>query len=145
MSEYKPSPRDWVREQVDRYERSGGTEALTLRDTGLPVVILTYRGRKTGAIHKTPVMRVVDGQNYIIVASKGGAPTNPHWVYNLRADPDIELRDKTRIHHMRVREVTDQAERERLWKIAVEAFPPYQVYQDKTVRTIPVFLAEPVK
>lgn len=145
MSEYKPSPRDWVREQVDRYERSGGTEALTLRDTGLPVVILTYRGRKTGAIHKTPVMRVVDGQNYIIVASKGGAPTNPHWVYNLRADPDIELRDKTRIHHMRVREVTDQAERERLWKIAVEAFPPYQAYQDKTVRTIPVFLAEPVK
>ncbi len=145
MPEYKPSPREWVREQVDRYERSGGTEALTLRDTGLPVVILTYRGRKTGAIHKTPVMRVVDGRNYIIVASKGGAPTNPQWVYNLRADPDIELRDKTEIHHMRVREVTSSRERERLWKIAVEAFPPYQEYQYKTLRTIPVFVAEPVK
>ncbi len=145
MSEYKPSPRDWVREQVEKYEGSGGTEALTLRDTGLPVIIITMRGRKTGAIRKAPVMRVVDGDNYIIVASKGGAPTNPEWYYNLKADPNVTIRDQTYVHMMRVREVTDPAERERLWKIAVEAFPPYGEYQQKTTRQIPVFVAEPVK
>ncbi len=145
MSEYKPSPRDWVREQVEKYEGSGGTEALTLRDTGLPVIIVTMRGRKTGAIRKAPVMRVVAGDNYIIVASKGGAPTNPEWYYNLKADPYVTIRDKTYVHNMRVREVTDPAERERLWKIAVQAFPPYGEYQQKTERVIPVFVAEPVK
>ncbi len=145
MSEYKPSPRDWVREQVEKYEGSGGTEALTLRDTGLPVVIITMRGRKTGAIRKAPVMRVVDGDNYIIVASTGGAPTNPEWYYNLKADPNVTIRDETYLHMMRVREVTDPAERERLWKLAVQAFPPYAEYQTKTTRQIPLFVAEPVK
>ncbi len=145
MSEYKPSPRQWVREQVERYEGSGGTEALTLRDTGLPVIIVTNHGRKTGAIRKTPLMRVKDGKNYILVASQGGAPTHPQWYYNLKADPDVEIRDKTEVHKMRVREVTDPAERERVWKIAVKAYPPYQEYQEKTKRTIPVFVAEPVE
>jgi deazaflavin-dependent oxidoreductase (nitroreductase family) len=144
MSEYIPSPRAWVAEQVERYESSGGTEALTLRDTGLPVIIVTNRGRKTGAIRKTPLMRVVDGKNYILVASQGGAPKHPLWYYNLKAEPNVEIRDKTEVYKMRVREVVDPDERQRLWAIAVEAYPPYQDYQDKTNRVIPVFVAEPV-
>ena len=116
---------------------------MTLRDTGLPVILVTNRGRKTGAIRKTPLMRVVDGNNYILVASQGGAPTHPVWYYNLKADPDVEIRDKTAVYAMRVREVADPVERERLWQLAVEAFPPYQEYQNKTDRLIPVFLAEP--
>jgi deazaflavin-dependent oxidoreductase (nitroreductase family) len=145
MSEYKPSPRQWVADQVELYEGSGGTAGLTLRDTGLPVIIVTNRGRKTGAIRKTPLMRVVDGNNYVLVASQGGAPTHPQWYYNLKADPEVEIRDKTEVHAMRVREVIDPVERERLWKIAVKAFPNYQEYQDKTSRLIPIFLAEPAE
>ncbi len=132
-------------EQVKLYESSGGTAGLTLRDTGFPVIIVTHRGRNTGAIRKTPLIRVVDGDNYILVASKGGASTNPQWYYNLKANPDVEIRDKTEVHAMRVREVVDPAERERIWSIAVEAFPRYQEYQDKAGRVIPVFLAEPVR
>ena len=90
-----------------------------------------------------PLMKVVDGNNYILVASQGGAPEHPKWYYNLRADPDVEIRDKTEVHAMRVREVVDPVERERLWKIAVQAFPNYAEYQKKTDRLIPVFLAEP--
>jgi F420H(2)-dependent quinone reductase len=145
MSDYIPSPRQWVAEQVELYEESGGTAGLTLRDTGLPVIIVTNLGRKTGAIRKTPLMRVVDGDNYILVASQGGAPKHPLWYYNLKADPNVEIRDKTEVFAMRVREVVDAAERERLWKIAVEAFPPYHEYQNKTERLIPVFVAEPVE
>ena len=144
MSEYIPSPRGWVAEQVELYEGSGGTEGLTFRDTGLPVIIVTHRGRKTGAIRKTPLMRVVDGNNYILVASQGGAPKNPLWYHNLKADPNVEIRDRNNVYKMRVREVTDSAERERLWKIAVAAYPPYRDYQEKTDRVIPIFVAEPV-
>ena len=144
MSEYIPSPREFVAEQVARYEGSGGKEGWKWRDTDLPVIIVTHRGRKTGAIRKSPLMRVADGMKYILVASRGGAPTDPQWAHNLRANPDIEIRDKTEVHAMRVREVVDPRERERLWKIAVKAFPPYQQYQTKTERLIPLFLAEPV-
>lgn len=145
MSEYKPSPRQWVAEQVELYEGSGGTAGFNLRDTGLPVIIVTNRGGKTGAIRKTPLMRVVDGEHYILVASQGGAPEHPQWYHNLKADPQVEIRDKTEIYAMRVREVGDPVERERLWKIAVQAFPNYQEYQKKTDRLIPVFVAEPIK
>jgi deazaflavin-dependent oxidoreductase (nitroreductase family) len=145
MSEYIPSPREWVAEQVELYEGSGGTAGLTLRDTGLPVIIVTNRGRKTGAIRKTPLMRVVDGNNYILVASQGGAPKHPLWYHNLKADPNVEIRDKTEVYAMRVREVVDPVERQRLWAIAVEAYPPYQEYQDKTDRVIPIFVAEPIE
>jgi deazaflavin-dependent oxidoreductase (nitroreductase family) len=145
MSKYIPSPQKWVADQVDLYEGSGGIEGLTLRDTGLPVIIVTNRGHKTGAIRKTPLMRVADGRNYILVASQGGAPKHPQWYYNLQADPNVEIRDKTEVYKMRVREVVDPVERERLWDIAVKAFPPYQSYQKKTDRLIPVFLAEPVE
>lgn len=143
MSNYIPSSSQWVAEHVERYEGSGGREGTTLRDTGLPVIIVTNRGHKTGAIRKTPLMRVVDGENYILIASQGGAPKHPMWYHNLKADPNVEIRDETEVHPMRVREVDDAEERERLWKIAVKAFPPYAEYQNKTERTIPVFVAEP--
>lgn len=145
MNKYIPSPSQWVADQVKLYEGSGGTAGLTLRDTGLPVIIVTNHGWKTGAIRKTPLMRVVDGNNYILVASQGGAPEHPKWYYNLKADPNVEIQDKTEVHAMRVREVVDPDERERLWDIAVKAFPPYQEYQKKTDRIIPIFLAEPVR
>jgi len=143
MAEYIPSPRQWVRDQVELYEGSGGKEGTTLRDTGLPVIIVTHTGNKTGAIRKTPLMRVKDGKNYVLIGSMGGAPTNPVWVYNLRANPNVELRDLVTVQPMRVREVTDGAERARLWKLAVAAFPPYEEYQTKTTRLIPLFVAEP--
>ena len=142
MAEYIPSPSDWVAEQVELYEGSLGTEGLTLRDTGLPVIIVTNRGRKTGAIRKTPLMRAKDGNSYILVASRGGAPKNPLWCYNLRAEPNVEIRDETEVYSMRVREVKDSAERARLLDIAVAAYPPYQEYQARTDRVIPVFIAE---
>jgi len=143
MPEYIPSPRDWVREQVELYESSGGTKGTTLRDTGLPVIIVTNTGNKTGAIRKTPLMRVKDGANYVLVGSQGGLPTHPVWVHNLRANPAVEIRDHTVIQAMRVREVENEAERARLWNIAVAAFPPYAEYQKKTTRKIPLFVAEP--
>ena len=145
MTEYIPSPREWVAEQVELYEGSGGTAGLTLRDTGLPVIIVTNRGRKTKATRKTPLMRVVDGNSYILVASQGGAPKHPLWYHNLKADPNVEIRDKTEVYAMRVREVVDAVERQRLWDIAVAAYPPYQAYQDKTERVIPLFVAEPIE
>ena len=111
MAEYIPSPSDWVREQVELYEGSGGTEGTTLRETGLPVIIVTNRGHRTGAVRKTPLMRVKDGDNYVLVGSQGGAPTNPQWVYNLRADANVEIRDETEVNSMRVREVEDAGER----------------------------------
>ena len=144
MSEYIPSPSEWVADQVKLYEGSGGTDGLTLRDTGLPVIIVTHKGRKTGAVRKTPLMRAVDGKNYILVASRGGAPKHPVWYHNLMADPNVEIRDEANVYSMRVREVVDSAERQRLWDIAVKAYPPYQEYQEKTDRVIPVFLAEAV-
>ena len=145
MADYIPSPRQWVRDQVELYEKSGGTEGTTLRDTGLPVIIVTHRGNKTGAIRKTPLMRVKDGSNYVLVGSVGGAPQNPVWVYNLRANPAVEIRDHTVVQPMRVREVDDDRERARLWSLAVAAFPPYADYQARTARQIPVFVAEPAR
>ena len=145
MGEYIPSPTGWVSEQVELYEGSGGTDGLTLRDTGLPVIIVTNRGRKTGSIRKTPLMRVVDGNSYILVASQGGAPNHPLWYHNLKAEPNVEIRDRTEVYSMRVREVVGSAEKQRLWNIAVKAYPPYQEYQEKTDRVIPVFIAEAIE
>ena len=143
MAKYVSSPQDWVREQVELYESSGGTKGTTLRDTGLPVVIVTHRGRKTGAIRKTPLMRVKEGDNYILVGSQGGAPKDPAWVHNLRVNPHIELRDETIVRSMFVREVNDMTERARLWTLAVAAYPPYAEYQARTKRQIPLFVAGP--
>ncbi|CAE7741344.1 unnamed protein product [Symbiodinium necroappetens] len=144
MAEYIPPTLDWVRKQVELYESSGGTEGTTLLDTGMPCIIVTHKGNKTGGIRKIPLMRVeVDG-NYVLIGSMGGQPKNPSWVYNLRAHPDVEIRDKTVVTPMRVREVSDEAERARLWQASAEAYPPYDDYQAKTTRKIPVFLAEPI-
>src|SRR5262245_2382863 len=142
MAKYVPSTRDWVREQVELYEGSGGAEGTTLRDTGLPVIIVTHVGRKTGAVRKTPLMRVKDGDGYVLVGSQGGAPTDPAWVHNLRASPDVEIRDEAVVRPMRVREVEDAAERSRLWQLAIAAYPPYAEYQERTARRIPVLIAE---
>ncbi|MFA7248299.1 MAG: nitroreductase family deazaflavin-dependent oxidoreductase [Dehalococcoidia bacterium] len=144
MPEYLPSTAEWVRQQVDLYERTNGAEGNTLRDTGLPVIIVTNTGKRTGGIRKTPLMRVTDGENYVLVGSRGGAPQHPVWVHNLRAHPDVEIRDRERVQPMRVREIRDDAERARLWALAVQAYPPYEEYQQRTDRKIPVFLAEPV-
>ena len=141
MAEYVPTPVKWVRDQIDLYERSGGTEGTELG--GRPVIIVTHQGNKTGAIRKTALMRVMDGDSYVLVGSRGGAPKNPVWVYNLRASANVEIRDMTEVHAMRVREVEDAEERARVWALAVEAFPPYEDYKNKTSRTIPVFIAEP--
>lgn len=141
--EYEPSPSDWVREQVELYERSGGTEGTTLRDTGMPVIVVTNRGAKTGKLRKTPLMRVEHDGRYAAVASKGGAPEHPVWYHNLVADPHVEVQDGTVKQDMVARQVigTEKAE---WWERAVAAFPPYAEYQAKTDREIPVFLLEPV-
>jgi len=142
MPQYIPSPRDWVREQVELYERTNGAEGTTLKDTGLPVIIITHVGNKTGAIRKTPLMRVKVGESYVLVGSVGGAPKDPEWVHNLRAKPEVELRDLAVVTRMRTREVTDAGERARLWDAAVKAYPPYTDYEKRTTRQIPVFVAE---
>ena len=144
MTDYIPPTLDWVREQVELYESSGGTKGTTLRDTGLPCIIITHQGNKTGGIRKIPVMRVKVDTNYVLVGSYGGRPKNPTWVYNLRKNPDVEIRDETQVMKMRVREVTDDGVRNPLWEAAAEAYPPYNEYRDKTSRKIPVFVAEPI-
>ena len=140
--EYVPSPAGWVREQVEAYERTGGKEGGTLRDTGLPVVIVTTRGRNTGAIRKIPLMRVEHGGDYALIGSMGGAPKDPVWVHNLRADPAVTIQDGPAPFEAVVREV-DGDERAQWWDRAVAAFPPYADYQQRTERTIPVFIASP--
>ena len=142
MADYIPPTIDWVRKQVELYEGSGGTEGTTLLETGLPCIIVTHTGKNTGGVRKTPLMRVkVDG-SYVLVGSMGGQPKNPVWVYNLRADPKVEIRDETEVTAMTAREVSDDAERTRLWKSCVEAFPTYADYEKKTSRKIPLFVAE---
>ena len=141
--EYEPSTQKWVRDQVELYESSGGTEGTTLRDTGLPVVIMTNRGASSGKLRKTPVMRVEHEGRYLAVASQGGAPTHPAWYANLLADPHVELQDGPVKQDMTAREL-DGAEREQWWQRAVEAFPPYAEYQTKTDRIIPVFVLTPL-
>ena len=145
MKEYIPSPRQWVADQVELYEKSGGTKGITLRDTGLPCIIITHIGWKTGAIRKTPVMTVQDKQNYVLIASMGGAPKNPLWYYNLKENPLVEIRDRTEVYKMKVREINEGPERQRLWNLAVAAYPPYKDYQEITDRIIPIFIAEPYK
>jgi F420H(2)-dependent quinone reductase len=139
--EYEPSPARWVRDQVAEYEASGGQRANTLTDTGLPVVIVTTRGNKSGSIRKMPLMRVEHDGDYALVASKGGAPAHPVWYYNLVADPEsVLIQDGPEPFPVAVRELAGD-ERAQWWERAVAAYPPYAEYQDKTERTIPVFLA----
>ena len=139
--DYEPSTEGWVRRQVEEYEASAGARANTLRDTGLPVVIVTSRGAKSGKLRKTPLMRVEHGGRYLAVASQGGAPKHPSWYHNLAADPHVELQDLGEKWDMTAR-LLDGDERAQWWERAVAAFPPYADYQRRTEREIPVFLLE---
>ena len=142
QGEYEPSAADWVREQVERYEATGGREANTLRDTGLPIVIVSTRGVKSGKVRKLGLMRVEHDGVYAMVGSQGGAPTDPAWVSNLRAHPDqVTLQDGPEPWDGVAREISGE-ERAEWWKRSVAAFPPYAAYQEKTDREIPVFLFE---
>ncbi len=125
-----------MREQVELYESSGGTKGTTLRDTGLPVIVLTTRGARSGKIRKTPLMRVEHDGAYAVVASQGGAPRHPVWYFNVRSEPHVELQDGPVRRDMRAREVTGP-EKDAWWERAVAAFPPYAEYQEKTSRESP--------
>lgn len=138
MDEYLPGTSERATNQVALYEATDGREGSTMR--GFPVVIVTHRGRQTGGIRKTPLMRVADGaENYVIIASLGGAPKHPVWYYNLLADPNVTLRDGAKVVEMRAQLIEEPAERARLWALAVEAYPDYAAYQERTERVIPVF------
>jgi deazaflavin-dependent oxidoreductase (nitroreductase family) len=139
--DYEPSTAKWVRDQVERYESSGGTQGTTI--LGKPVVVMTSRGNQSGKLRKTPVMRVEHDGRYAAVASLGGAPKHPVWYYNLVADPHVELQDGATRRDMTARELTGE-ERALWWERAVAAFPPYADYQKKTSREIPVFVLEPI-
>lgn len=141
--EYVPSPEKWVRDQVELYESSGGTEGTTLRSTGLPVIVVTSLGARSGKIRKTPLMRVEHDGAYALVASQGGAPEHPTWYHNVTKHPLIELQDGPVRQDMRVREVTGE-EKAVWWERAVAAFPNYAEYQRRTDREIPLLVAEPV-
>jgi len=141
--EYVPSTAGWGRDQVEAYEASGGREANTLRDTGLPIIIVTNRGNKSGSIRKTPLMRVEHDGEYALVASKGGAPQHPVWYYNLLADPEVTIQDGPEPFDYVVRQVSGD-ERAAWWERAVAAFPPYADYAVRAAeadREIPVFVA----
>ena len=139
---YEPSPWAWVRQQVETYERTGGREANTLLETGLPIIVVTTRGNKTGKVRKNPVMRVEHDGAYALVASMGGAPKHPVWYFNLKSDPDaVTIQDGPEPFAVKVRELAGE-ERGTWWSRAVAAYPPYAEYQQKTTRVIPVFLAE---
>lgn len=140
---YEPSTLDWVREQVDTYEASGGTEANTLRETGIPIIVITSRGASTGKLRKFALMRVEHDGEYALVASMGGAPQNPAWFHNLVAEPVVEIQDGAEPHDF-ITEIVTGDERQEWWERAVEVFPTYADYAEKTDRVIPVFVARPI-
>ena len=142
--EYVPSSAQWVRDQVAEYEASGGERANTLADTGLPVLIATYRGKRSGKVRKIALMRVEHDGRYALVASKGGAPEHPEWYFSLEADPHIMIQDGPEPRDFVVHQAEGD-ERSAWWERAVAAYPPYAEYQEKTDRQIPVFIAEPVE
>jgi len=140
--EYTPSPWEWVSTQVEEYEASGGARANTLLDTGLPIIVVTTKGNKSGKIRKSPLMRVEHDGEYALVASMGGAPKNPVWYYNLKAAPDeVTIQDGPEPFGVEVRELSGD-ERSVWWDRAAAAYPPYLEYQTRTERLIPVFLAQ---
>jgi deazaflavin-dependent oxidoreductase (nitroreductase family) len=138
--DYEPSAASWARDQVDLYERSGGTEGTDMQ--GKPVIVLTSVGAKSGKIRKTPLMRVEHNGEYAVVASLGGAPKHPVWYYNLAANPHVELQDGPVKKDYQAREVQG-TERAAWWDRAVQAWPDYASYQEKTARVIPVFVLTP--
>ena len=144
QGEYVPSKADWVREQVAKFEATDGQEANTLRESGDPIVVITSVGSKSGYLRKNPVMRVERDGKYVAVASKGGAPDQPEWYYNFLAHPEVELQDRGSKGTYRARVLAGD-ERADWWQHAVDTWPTYASYQEKTDREIPVFLLEPVE
>jgi F420H(2)-dependent quinone reductase len=140
--EYEPSPSEWAREQAETYERTNGAEGTELR--GRPVVVLTSVGARTGKLRKTPLMRVEHGGRYAVVASLGGAPRHPVWYWNLKANPHVELQDRDTKRDYTAREVTGD-EKAEWWQRAVDTWPDYAKYQEKTDRVIPVFVLDPLE
>ncbi|QAY71185.1 nitroreductase family deazaflavin-dependent oxidoreductase [Xylanimonas protaetiae] len=140
--EYVPSTRGWVRDQVEAFEASDGADANVLRGTNDPIIVVTNRGARSGKIRKTPLMRVEKDGRYLVVGSRGGAPTHPQWVHNLRAHPEVELQDGAHRTAYVARELSGD-ERAQWWQYAVETWAQYAVYQAKTERLIPIFLLEP--
>ena len=142
VGEYEPSPEQWVRDQVETYERTGGREGAILLDRpDWPIVVITSKGAKSGKLRKNPVMRVEKDGVYAAVASKGGAPEHPTWYHNFLAHPVVQLQDGPEPHLYRAR-VAEGAERAEWWERAVAVYEPYAEYQEKTDREIPVFLLE---
>jgi deazaflavin-dependent oxidoreductase (nitroreductase family) len=139
-AEYEPSPSAYVADHVQRYESSGGEDGA-LMSNGSGVVILTTRGRRSGKLRKTPLVRVTDGGNYVVIASMGGAPAHPNWYLNLVDEPAVTIQDGDQLHELRARTVAGQ-ERARMWALAVEQWPDYEEYQQKTQREIPVVALE---
>lgn len=137
-----PPPVDWIRDQIETWVRTDGREGNKHRDTGLPVVIVVNRGARSGKLHRTPLMRVEEGGRYLAVGSKGGAPQNPGWVNNIRAQPAVEVWDETERGDYVAREIEGD-ERSDWWERAVAAYPPYAEYQTRTDRLIPLFVLEP--
>jgi len=140
QGEYEPSPWEFVADQVARYEATGGVEGGTLEDK--PVIILTTKGRHSGKVRKTPLMRVEDNGTYAVIASMGGAPKHPVWYLNLIASSEVTLQDGANVYTMAARDVSGD-ERTRWWTLAVDAWPAYAEYQTKTDRQIPVVVLEP--
>ena len=143
--EYVPSAMEWVRDQVAEYEASGGTRANTLRDTGIPIIVVTMRGATSGKVRKIALMRVEHDGQYALVASYGGRAQHPAWYANLVADPNVMIQDGPEPRDFTVREI-DGDERATWWERAVAVFPTYAEYAvtaGEHGRTIPVFVAEP--
>jgi deazaflavin-dependent oxidoreductase (nitroreductase family) len=140
--QYAPSTAAWARKQAERYEASAGDQANDLR--GRPIIVLTSVGAKTGKLRKTALMRVEHDGTYAVVASMGGAPKNPVWYYNLKANPHVELQDRASTRDYLAREVSGD-EKAAWWERAVEAWPDYARYQTLTDRQIPVFVLEPIE
>lgn len=140
---YEPSPWDWVKDQVELFEASGGTEGNTLMDTGMPIIVVTMTGVQSGAIRKVPLMRVEHNGEFAVIGSIGGAPKNPKWVANVRANPHVAIQDGPDKRDYVLRELPEGPERDAWWARSVEAYPPYAEYQERTERRIPVFIAAP--
>jgi len=142
QGEYEPSPSDWARDQAELFESTNGAEGALLR--GRPIIVLTSVGARTGKLRKTPLMRVEHDGLYAVVASRGGAPTHPQWYFNLTANAHVELQDGATKRDYRARELTGD-EKAVWWERAVDAWPDYAGYQEKTDRRIPVFVLEPMQ
>lgn len=139
-TDYEPSPWEPIADHVERYLATGGEDGAVWE--GAPIIILTTTGRKTGKLRRTPLIRVKDGDDYLVVASMGGAPTHPVWYLNMVANPDVTVQDRAEVHELRAR-VAEGDEKARRWAVAAAVWPDYDEYTTKTDRDIPLVICEP--